>query len=195
MLPAFVASTFGTIPRPTRKLDGTYTSEPPQDGERTVELKRVGKGKNIMIAYHTPAMAHPDAASLEVLSGILAGRGVGRLDKALVDTKKALSIGVSVYELHDPGVVLVSATLSDDQSLDEVKKIIIENMAALTREAPTKEEVDRAKTRIIQGMDRSFANSQQLAMQLTDVIAAPRIDAMGNMRESGTSFSFGKKKK
>src|SRR5215831_4606091 len=166
-----VASTFGTIPRPTRKLDGTYTSEPPQDGERTVELKRVGKGKNIMIAYHTPAMAHPDAASLEVLSGILAGRGVGRLDKALVDTKKALSIGVSVYELHDPGVVLVSATLSDDQSLDEVKKIIIENMAALTREAPTKEEVDRAKTRIIQGMDRSFANSQQLAMQLTDVIA------------------------
>src|SRR5205823_3029524 len=36
---------------------------------------------------------------------------------------------------------------------------------------PTKEEVDRAKTRVIQGMDRSFANSQQLAMQLTDVIA------------------------
>src|SRR6059036_3454516 len=47
-----VASTFGTIPRPARKLDETYTSEPPQDGERTVELKRVGKGKNIMIAYH-----------------------------------------------------------------------------------------------------------------------------------------------
>jgi zinc protease len=166
-----VASTFGAIPRPTRKLDETYTSEPPQDGERTVELRRVGKGKNLMIAYHTPAMAHPDTASLEVLSGLLAGRGVGRLDKALVDTKKALSIGVSVYELHDPGVVLVSATLSDDQSLDEVKKIIIENIAALRREAPTKEEIDRAKTRIIQGMDRSFANSQQLAMQLTDVIA------------------------
>src|SRR5205823_12903738 len=36
---------------------------------------------------------------------------------------------------------------------------------------PTKEEVDRAKTRVIQGMDRNFANSQQLAMQLTEVIA------------------------
>ena len=167
-----VASTLGAIPRPTRKLDQTYTNEPPQDGERSVELKRVGKGKNLMIAYHSPAMAHPDAASLEVLSGILAGRGgTGRLDKALVDTKKALSIVVSVYELHDPGVVMVSATLSDDQSIDEVKKIITDNMATLAREAPTKEEVDRAKTRIIQGMDRSFANSQQLAMQLTDVIA------------------------
>ena len=167
-----VASTFGVIPRPTRKLDETYTVEPSQDGERMVELRRVGKGKNLMIAYHSPAMAHPDSASLEVMAGILAGRGgTGRLDKALVDTKKALTISVSVYELHDPGVVLISATLSDDQSLDEVKKIILETVAGLAREAPTKEEVDRAKTRIIQGMDRGFANSQQLAMQLTDVIA------------------------
>src|SRR6185295_3545377 len=169
---ALVASTLGAIPRPARKLDQTYTVEPPQDGERTVELRRVGKGKNLIIAYHSPAMAHPDAGSLEVFAGILSGRGgTGRLDKALVDEKKALSVGVSVYELHDPGVVLITATLSDDQSLDEVKKIILDNIASLSREAPTKEEVDRAKTRIIQGMDRSFANSQQLAMQMTDVVA------------------------
>ncbi len=168
---ALVASTLGAIPRPTRKLDDTYTVEPPQDGERTVELRRVGKGKNLIIAYHTPAMAHPDAATLEVFGGILTGRGTGRLDKALVDTKKALSVGVSQYELHDPGVLMVTASLGDDHSIDEVKKTILEHVAALGGEAPTAEEVDRAKTRIVQGMDRSFANSQQLAMQLTDVIA------------------------
>jgi zinc protease len=169
---AMVATAFGSIPRPTRKLDETYTVEPPQDGERTVELRRVGKGKNLIIAYHAPAMAHPDSAALEVFSGILAGRGgTGRLDKALLDTKKALSVNVSQYELHDPGVVLISATLSDDQSIDEVKKIILDTVAGLAREAPTKEEVDRAKTRIVQGMDRTFANSQNLAMDLTDVVA------------------------
>src|SRR5215471_12864604 len=120
---AVVASTLGVIPKPTRVLDKTYTSEPAQDGARSVELRRVGKGKNLMIAYHSPAMAHPDAASLEVLSGILAGRGgTGRLDKALVDTKKALNVGTSVYELHDPGVVLITASLGDDHSIDEVKK-------------------------------------------------------------------------
>jgi zinc protease len=169
---ALVASTLGAIPRPTRKLDETYTVEPAQDGERMVELRRVGKGKYLMMAYHTPAMAHPDAATLEVLAGILAAPGgTGRLDKSLIDTKKALSIDVSIYELHDPGVTLISATLSDDQSIDEVKKIILDEVAALAREHPTKEEVERAKTRIIQRMDRGFANSQQLAMQLTDVIA------------------------
>ena len=168
---AMVASTLGAIPRPTRKLDQTYTVEPPQDGERTVELRRVGKGKNLLIAYHTPAMAHPDAATLEVFADILASRGTGRLDKALVDTKKALSIGVSVYELHDPGVVLISSTLSDEQSLDEVKRIILDTIADLARNGPTKEEVERAGTQITQGMDRMFANSQQLAMSLTEVIA------------------------
>ncbi len=101
---AVVAGTLGAIPRPTRKLDETYTVEPAQDGERTVELRRVGKGKNLIIAYHSPSMANPDAAALEVMTGILAGRGgTGRLDKALVDTKKALAVGTDVQEMHDPG--------------------------------------------------------------------------------------------
>lgn len=166
-----IASTLGAIPRPTRKLDNTYTVEPPQDGERTVELRRVGKGKNLIIAYHGPAMAHPDAASLEVMSGILSGRGVGRLDKALVDTKKALSVNMSVGEMHDPGLIEVSATLNDDQSLDEVKKVVLDNIARLSTEPPTREEVERARTSILQRMDRTFANSQQLAMNLTETIA------------------------
>jgi zinc protease len=167
-----VASTLGAIPRPSRTLDQTYTLEPPQDGERTVELRRVGKGKNLLIAYHAPAMAHPDSATLEVFSGILSRAGTGRLDKALIDTKKALSVGISVYQLHDPGVATISATLGDDHSIDEVKKIILENVADLARQGPTADEVERAKVRIVQGMDRSFANSQQLAMQLTEVIGS-----------------------
>src|SRR4029077_4608475 len=46
-----------------------------------------------------------------------------------------------------------------------------DTVANLATEAPTKEEVDRARTRVVQGMDRTFANSQQLAMNLTDAIA------------------------
>jgi zinc protease len=65
---AFVADTIGKIPRPTRKLDQPYTVEPPQDGERYVELRRVGQNKEIIIAYHGPASGHPDSAVLQVLS-------------------------------------------------------------------------------------------------------------------------------
>src|SRR5258705_9778910 len=39
---SLVEKYFGAIPRPTRKLDATYTEEPEQDGERQVILRRVG---------------------------------------------------------------------------------------------------------------------------------------------------------
>src|SRR6201996_186364 len=45
---AYVAQTCGAIPRPARKLDSTYTVEPAQDGERSVELRRVGNNQAIM---------------------------------------------------------------------------------------------------------------------------------------------------
>src|SRR6188768_2915594 len=38
----FVQKYLGSIPKPMRKLDKTYTEEPPQDGERNVILRRVG---------------------------------------------------------------------------------------------------------------------------------------------------------
>src|ERR1700723_237304 len=88
---AIVAQTCGAIPRPTRKLDETYTVEPAQDGERYVELRRVGTNQGIMVAWHAPALSHPDSAALEVLGGIMSGDGgTGRLYKALADNKKAM---------------------------------------------------------------------------------------------------------
>lgn len=168
-----IASTLGAIPKPTRTLDTTYTTEPVQDGERTVQLRRVGRGKNLILAYHTPALAHPDSAALEILGGILAARGgAGRLEKALVDTRKALSIGVDVGEFHDPQVTTISASLNDEQSLDEVKKIVLETLADLATTSPNSEEVERSKTRIIQATDRAVADSRVLAMQLNESIAS-----------------------
>jgi zinc protease len=170
---AMVADSLGTIPRPSRKLDTTYTTEPAQDGERTVELRRVGKGQNLIMAYHGPSMANPDSAALEVLSGIMNGPGgTGRLYKALVDNKKAMSVSMSNQELHDPGVIELSARLSDEQNLGDVKKAMLETISGIIAEPPTQEEVDRAKTRTIQAMDREMANSQVMAVNvLTETVA------------------------
>lgn len=50
----YAADAFSRVPRPTRKLDPTYTVEPTQDGERTVTLRRVGDVQEIMAVYHAP---------------------------------------------------------------------------------------------------------------------------------------------
>ena len=170
---AMVADSVGKIPRPERKLDATYTTEPAQDGERTVELRRVGNGQNLIMVYHGPAMAHPDAAALEVVAGIMNGAGgTGRLYKALVDNKKAMSATMSVAELHDPGVVEFSATLSKEQKLDDAKKTMLDTISGLITEAPTKEEVERAKQRIIQRMDRTMTNTQTMVVNTLTEVAA-----------------------
>src|SRR5262245_34565682 len=57
----------GTIPKPNRKLDQTYTEEPPQDGERSVILRRVGTVGSVGLAYHMPAASHADWAPLNLL--------------------------------------------------------------------------------------------------------------------------------
>jgi zinc protease len=169
---SMAAGTLGAIPRPARKLDDMYTVEPAQDGERYVELRRVGKGKAVMLAYHGPAMAHADSAALEVLSGIMSGpNGTGRLYKALVDNKKALTVRMGNGEMHDPGVIVTAATLSDEQSIEEARKAMIDTIAGIAAEPPSKEEVERIKTRTLREMERRLANSQQFALTLTEMIA------------------------
>ncbi len=176
---AMVADTVGAIPRPARTLDATYTIEPAQDGERFVELRRVGSTPVVIAAWHGPALAHPDAAALEVLTGIMVGgggrgggAGTGRLYKALVDSKKALTARMNFQELHDPGFVTATATLGNDQSLDEVRHTMIDTIAAIANDPPTADEVARAKTRILQGMETRMANSQQAALGLSETIAS-----------------------
>ena len=177
---AMVTDTVGAIPKPTRTLEAPYTVEPTQDGERFVELRRVGSNQAVMAAWHAPALAHPDSAALEVLTGIMVsggggrggGAGTGRLYKALVDSKKALNVRMSVQEMHDPGLVIASATLSRDQSLDDVRKTMLDTVAAVVSDPPTADEVARARTRILQGMETRMANSQQAALGLSETIAS-----------------------
>lgn len=175
----YVAETLGKIPRPQRKLDATYTAEPAQDGERYVALRRVGDSQAVMAAYHTPAAGHPDSAALEVLAGIMSGgggrggggAGTGRLYKALVDNKKAVSARMSSEQMHDPGYALVTAQLSKDQSLKEARDIMLQTVEGLVAEPPTKEEVERAKTRLLRAMEMRMNNSQSIGLNLTEWVA------------------------
>ena len=54
-------STSRPIPRPARKLERIYTTEPTQDGERTVTLRRVGDTQLVAAVYHVPSGAHEDS--------------------------------------------------------------------------------------------------------------------------------------
>src|SRR5437879_978181 len=54
----YIVRYFGALKTPSSALDKTYTEDPPQDGERTVTLRRVGKLAGPAIMYHSPGAAH-----------------------------------------------------------------------------------------------------------------------------------------
>jgi zinc protease len=169
---AWIAEAFGSVPRPTRKLQQTYTVEPVQDGERSVTLRRVGDNQYIMAAYHGPAGSHPDAPALQVLSAILGESPSGRLYKALVDNKKAVSTAMEFTELHDPGYILATVRLREDQSLDEARQTTLKTIEGLLNEPPSKEEVERAKARIQKQIELALTNSQIVGVTLSETAAA-----------------------
>src|SRR5687767_11069748 len=61
---ALVHKYFSPLPRPTRTLERVYTTEPTQDGERSVTLRRVGDTQLVGAVYHVPSGAHEDFAAI-----------------------------------------------------------------------------------------------------------------------------------
>jgi zinc protease len=165
---AWIQQIFGAIPRPSRKLIPTYTQEPVQDGEREVTLRRTGDIQAVTSAYHIPAGSHPDFAAIEILEAILSDVPSGRLYKALVETKKAVSTRGEAYQLHDPGMLLVSAQVRKEGSLDDVEKTLLGVVDGVVKEPPSKEEVDRARTRLLKDIDLAFNNSGRIGVQLSE---------------------------
>ena len=165
---AWIEETAGAIPKPSRKILPTYTEEPAQDGEREVVLRRTGDTPAAMAAYHIPAGSDPDFPALEVLAEMLSQAPSGRLYKALVESKKATSAGVEAYQLHDPGVLMFSATLRAEGSLDDVEKTMFSVIDGVQKEPPSKEEVDRARTRLLKNIDLSLNNSGRIGVELSE---------------------------
>jgi zinc protease len=134
---SYVAETLGRIPKPERTIAQPYTVEPTQEGERFVTLRRVGDNQFLMAVYHVPATLHPDKAALDVLAQVLGAYPSGRLYKALVDSKKAVSASLSISAGHDPSFAFAYAQLKMDQPLDEAKDTMLNVIESAANDPPT----------------------------------------------------------
>jgi len=159
---------FGKIPAPTRKLERTYTIEPPQDGERIVNLRRVGDVGIAGVLYHVPASAHPDFAAVDVLSYILSTEPAGRLYKALVETKIASSIVGGTYALHDPGVMLFYSQATEKENLSKVRDVILAEIEKIVSDGVSEDEVKRVIQQLTKEREQSLNNTSQIAINLSD---------------------------
>ncbi len=159
---------FGSIPRPTRKLDQAWTEEPAQDGERSVTLRRVGDLAAVGVAYHIPSGSHEENPALQVLANILDTRPSGRFYKALVETKKATAASAYSGREHDPGLFVVDATVPKGGSPEEVRALLIATTEDVAAKGVTDEEVNRAKQQILKARERAATDTAQIGVALSE---------------------------
>ncbi|MFN5976083.1 MAG: M16 family metallopeptidase, partial [Planctomyces sp.] len=156
----------GSIPRPERRLDATYTEEPAQDGEREVILRRVGGVGAVVAAYHMPAASHEDWAALSILGSVLSETKVGRLDRALVEAKIATSASGRSDSSHDPGLFTFSASPVEGR-LNETRELLLKTIDELGSVEFSAEEVERAKLRAKRGSEQLMTSAAAMASALS----------------------------
>lgn len=159
---------FGSIPRPERVLEETYTEEPAQDGERLVTVRRVGDVGLAGAVYHITSGAHPDYVPIDVLEHILTSSPSGRLYKGLVETKLAANVSGAAFALHDPGVLRLMAEAAPGVDPRDVLAKMMEITESIGDDGVTEEEVERAKLYWMKTWEMAFADTSRLAIQLSE---------------------------
>ena len=147
-------------------LHATYTHEPAQDGERYVEVKRVGDAQMLFMGYHVPAGSDPEFAAIQVLHHALTNNPSGRLYKALVETKMVASVQGQLWNLAEPGMSLPFAQLRLNQSMDSARKVMASVLD--TSRKFTAEEVNRAKAQLLRNFELTLQNSELVGLNLTE---------------------------
>lgn len=168
----YIVSNLGVIQKPSRVLQPTYTIEPPQDGERYVELRRNGDEKIIALAYHTPCASDKDYIANDALIEILTAEGSGLLYKELVDSKLATTVYGYSMPLYDPGFTYFSMNVPVSKSVDEPKAKMWAVLDGLSKIKYTQEQLDRAKSALKKQVDRMMSNTINYGIALTEIIAS-----------------------
>ncbi|MBX9689156.1 MAG: insulinase family protein, partial [Candidatus Obscuribacterales bacterium] len=159
---------FGKIEKSAKPIPEVYTVEPPQEGERRVELRRAGDLPQLLIAYHTPEADHDDNFPLSVMHAILgdSGRRSSRLYKALLEKGLATSCYASNGEFRDPFLFSLGATLAPGSNFAELEEAIYAEIKRLAEEDVTDEELQRVKSANRKGTILGSADPQTFANML-----------------------------
>ena len=168
---ALIARTFGKIPRPTRKIQPTYTIDSAQEGERSVTIRRVADTQLAIAAYHVPAGGSADFAAVEILDTLMGDSPSGRLHKALVETKQAAAVFGFSFGFKEPGLAIYGAQLPPDASLDTARATLVATIEGLAKQPVTQAEVDRARIKYLKEFELTASDPEKVGVALSTAIA------------------------
>jgi len=163
----YVRKYFGVLEKPKASLLQTYTVEPPQDGERTTVVRRVGDVQVVGTMYHIPFGSDSEFAAVDLLASILTDEPSGRLYKSLIETKKASEMFGGAFGQHDPGTIFFFAEVPKNKAIDSAQSAMIDTLENLSNTPVNSEEVNRARQQILNAREMAASKTDSLVARLS----------------------------
>lgn len=152
---ARIDALYGALPGRDTPQPRFVRPEPPQSGERRVCVERPGTTAFLQVGYRIPDAHHDDWPALVLLASALTGpTGIGgdeidnktsRLYRALVETEHAASVHGSIQPTLDPYLYEITVTLRDEVTLDEVQRMLDDEIDTACANGITQAELARAR--------------------------------------------------
>jgi len=156
------------FPQPPRPV---FTDEPPQEGERRVEVE-FEANPLLAIGYKCPEMANPDNEVLDVAASILSDGRTSRLYKKIVEEKKlAASINAANSSSRYPDLFYITATPLAPHTPAEIEAAVYEELERLKNEPVTEWELQKVKNQMDAQFIRSFSSNTGMAFFVSEVTA------------------------
>ena len=123
------------------------------------------------MTWHIPEGLHPDVPALNVLTQALSDGVTSRLYQRLVETNRCLGVHAFTFELHDPGVLQVFATLAPGVDHGSVEAEIRDEIASLTETPLSGDELARALIQTRTDLAFHRESPAQIMSALTEAVA------------------------
>jgi predicted Zn-dependent peptidase len=164
--------TLGKLPSRPFPEDPKWKIAPP-DGVKRVDVKHKGE-ETVQIAFLTVPDAHPDYPALVLCDMMLANGRTGLIDRNLNQTQKVRQAGCQPQGFLEAGFQLFVASPKPGQTLDELEKLLLEQVELLKKGEFTDDDLRAVMTNFEIGQKRQLESNNSRVTQMTDAFVSRR---------------------
>lgn len=159
---------FDRIPRPSVPIPRVVAVEPPQTAERTTTYRAANVPLPALeYAYHIPPWGHPDFAVLDVIETLLGMGKSSRLYQSLVYRRRVATSTYAHADLREhAGLFSIRAIASKGTAFESLQAALDEELARLSAEPPSADEMERVGTQIASAFVRGRQTYNSIAVSL-----------------------------
>jgi zinc protease len=154
---------FAAIP-PRDPPPPVKTKEPPQNGERRVQLHKFAQNPILMCGWHIPESVHPDYYALSVLQVLLLEGESSRLYKRLVDKDQlAFEVTGGLGFSFDPSLFQITVQLRDGILPQAVEAALEDELTRIRDGGVEEREMQKARNYLLAHFYRSMKTISEKA--------------------------------